>query len=71
MDARRAIEAEGGESIELTPSEHAAFAAAVATLRDDAGSSHGAGRFDLLGSENENPVLRSFIRPEKYANKIA
>ena len=51
VDARRAIEAEGGEIAELTNAEHAAFAAAVAPLLDDAVIGYGAGMFDLLDTK--------------------
>lgn len=50
VDARLAIEAAGGEIIELTLAEHAAFAATVAPLRADARSCYGARLLDLMGS---------------------
>lgn len=48
VDARRAIEDAGGEIAELTQAEHAAFAAAVASMLDDARSGFGSGMFDLM-----------------------
>ena len=50
VEARRAIETEGGEIVELAQGEHAAFAAAFAPLLDDAGARYGDDMFDLLGS---------------------
>ena len=48
VDARRAIEDAGGEIAELSQAEHAAFAAAVAPMLDDARSDYGAEMFDLM-----------------------
>ena len=52
VEAHRAFEAEGGEIVELTLAEHAAFAARVAPLQDKAGALFGAAMFDLLAGEN-------------------
>src|SRR5712691_1203291 len=46
-DAHKAIEAQGCELVELTASEHAAFAAAVAPLAADARATYGAELLDL------------------------
>jgi tripartite ATP-independent transporter DctP family solute receptor len=47
-DARRAIEAQGCEIVELGAAEHEAFAAAVRPLRDEARTSYGRELFDLV-----------------------
>jgi len=46
-DAHKAIETQGCELVELTASEHAAFAAAVAPLTAEARATYGAELFDL------------------------
>lgn len=50
QEARRAIEREGCEIVELTPDEHAAFAAAVRPLYEEARRSYEKKLFDLLPS---------------------
>jgi TRAP-type C4-dicarboxylate transport system substrate-binding protein len=46
--ARKAIEAAGGEVVELTPAERAAFARAVKPLHDEARARFGNELFELL-----------------------
>jgi TRAP-type C4-dicarboxylate transport system substrate-binding protein len=48
-DARRAIEAQGCEIIELSPDQHAAFVAAVQPLLREARGQFGDGLFELAG----------------------
>jgi len=48
-DARRAIEAQGCEIVELTAGEHGAFAAAVQPLLDEARATYGRELFELVG----------------------
>ena len=48
-DARRAIEAAGGEIIELAAPQHSAFVKAVAPMLDDAGRQYGREWLDLIG----------------------
>ena len=48
-DARHAIEAAGGEIVELKAPEHNAFVKAVATMLDDAGRRYGRELLDLIG----------------------
>jgi TRAP-type transport system periplasmic protein len=48
-DARRAIEAAGGEIVELAASEHSAFVKAVAPMRADAHRQYGREWLDLVG----------------------
>ncbi|MEE2760435.1 MAG: TRAP transporter substrate-binding protein [Pseudomonadota bacterium] len=50
-DARRAIEAVGGSIVKLSPSEQAAFAAAVVPVREEAVSKFGEKMFNLLRLE--------------------
>jgi tripartite ATP-independent transporter DctP family solute receptor len=49
-DARRTIEAEGGEIVELTAAEHDAFVTAVAPLLKEAGRQYGTQWVDLAGT---------------------
>ena len=49
-EAQKAIEAEGGEIVELTAPEHDAFAAAVKPLRDEAMTTYGRGLMDLTAA---------------------
>jgi tripartite ATP-independent transporter DctP family solute receptor len=48
-DARRAIEAAGGEIVELAADEHSAFVKAVAPMLDDASRQYGRAWLDLVG----------------------
>jgi len=48
-DARRAIEAAGGEIVELSADEHSAFVKAVAPMLDDASRQYGQAWLDLIG----------------------
>jgi TRAP-type transport system periplasmic protein len=48
-DARHAIEAAGGEMVELDAPEHSAFVKAVAPLLDDASRQYGRAWLDLMG----------------------
>jgi TRAP-type C4-dicarboxylate transport system substrate-binding protein len=48
-DARRAIETQGCEIVELSAEEHAAFAAAVQPLLDEAKTTYGRKMFDMVG----------------------
>jgi TRAP-type C4-dicarboxylate transport system substrate-binding protein len=48
-DARRAIEAQGCEIVELTADEHRQFAAAVQPLRDEAKTTYGTEMFGMVG----------------------
>jgi len=50
--ARKAIEDAGGEVVELTPEERAAFARAVKPLHDEARARFGNEMFELLGTLN-------------------
>ena len=61
-EARKAIEAQGCEIVELTAAEHDAFAAAVAPLIEDARGTFGPALFDLTGSravERRAPAMTS------------
>jgi TRAP-type C4-dicarboxylate transport system substrate-binding protein len=49
-EARRAIEREGCEIVTLTPDEHAAFAAAVRPLLDDARKTYGEAMFGMVAA---------------------
>jgi tripartite ATP-independent transporter DctP family solute receptor len=48
-DARRAIEAAGGEIVELTTHEHSTFVKTVAPMLDDASRQYGQAWLDLVG----------------------
>jgi TRAP-type C4-dicarboxylate transport system substrate-binding protein len=48
-DARRAIESEGCDIVELTLGQHAAFAAAVLPLLDEASETYGKAAMRLVG----------------------
>jgi TRAP-type transport system periplasmic protein len=48
-DARGAIEAAGGEIVELAADEHSAFVKAVAPMLDDASRQYGRAWLDLVG----------------------
>jgi TRAP-type C4-dicarboxylate transport system substrate-binding protein len=50
-DARRAIETQGCEIVELSAEEHAAFAAAMQPLLDEAKTTYGRKMFDMAGGK--------------------
>jgi TRAP-type transport system periplasmic protein len=60
-DARRAIEAQGCEIVELAPEQHAAFVAAVQPLLREARKEYGDGMFGLLEADGSQKHWRSVI----------
>jgi len=50
-DARRAIETQGCEIVELSADEHGAFAAAVQPLLDEATTTYGRKMFEMVGAQ--------------------
>ena len=60
-DARRAIEAQGCEIVELAPEQHAAFVAAVQPLLREARKEYGDGMFGLLEPGASQKHWRSVI----------
>jgi prephenate dehydrogenase len=55
-DARRAIEAQGCEIVELSAAEHDAFAAAVEPLLNEARATFGRALFDLTAESTSGRV---------------
>jgi TRAP-type C4-dicarboxylate transport system substrate-binding protein len=50
-EARRAVEAQGCEIVELTADEHRAFVAAVQPLLDEARTTYGREMFGMMGTK--------------------